>query len=368
MWNLDIPSESELRLLAAIHEPAVVTIYLPTTPTTQDAAGEAMAFHNLVREAMNEVRSRSELPRGDDDYIEVQLLDLVDDDDFWAHQSHGLGVITTANGQWTFRLPHKPIAQVHVDDRAHLVQLIAATAAQDAHVLCLSEGEVRLIDVAADLPPKEVKVAGMPTDAASAVGKSSINDRSPSGRLVGSEGKRVRLRQYARLVDDALMPLLRGDERPLVLIATEPIYSIFRQVCSAPTLVAQGVEANADKWSLPQIAEAVQPVLVQHAADSDVELAELVDVRRGQRRATTDLADIAHAATIGAVDTLILDREYDERGTIGDDGSLTLDPAGPAIAEELTRRVVANGGRVIALAADRLPGGSPTTAVLRYAQ
>jgi len=368
VWNLDIPSESELRLLAAISAPAVVTIYMPTTPTTQDATSEAMAMHNLVKEAMTEVRQRPELPRGDDDYIEVQLLDLVDDDDFWAHQSHGLGVITTPDGQWTFRLPHRPNAQVHVDDKAHLIQLIAATAAQDAHVLCLSEGEVRLIDVAADLPPKEVKVAGMPSDAASAVGKSSLKDRSPSGRLVGSEGKRVRIRQYARLVDDALMPLLRGDERPLVLIATEPIYSIFRQVCSAPTLVAHGVEANADKWSLPQIADAVKPVLVQHAAESDVALATLVDERRGQRRATTDLADIARAATISAVATLIVDREYDERGTIGDDGSLRLDPAGPVIAEELARRVVANGGQVLALAADRLPGGAPVTAVLRYAQ
>ena len=205
-----------------------------------------MALHNLVKEAMIEVRQRPELPRGDDEYIEVQLLDLIDDDDFWAHQSHGLGVITTPDGQWTFRLPHRPNAQVHVDDKANLIQLIAATTAQDAHVLCLSEGEVRLIDVAADLPPKEVKVAGMPSDAASAAGKSSLKDRSPSGRLVGSEGKRVRIRQFARLVDDALMPILRGDERPLILIATEPIYSIFRQVCSAPTLAATGVEANAD--------------------------------------------------------------------------------------------------------------------------
>ena len=66
--------------------------------------------------------------------------------------------------------------------------------------------------------------------------------------------------------------------------------------------------------------------------------------------------------------TLIVDGEYDERGTIGDDGSLTLDPAGPVIAEELARRVVANGGRVLALAADRWPGGAPGTAVLRDAQ
>jgi hypothetical protein len=368
MWNLDIPSESELRLLAAINAPAVVTIYMPTTPISQDGAAEAMALHNLAREAMIEVRQRPELPRGDDEYIEVQLLDLIDDDDFWAHQSHGLGVITTPDGQWTFRLPHRPNAQVHVDDKANLIQLIAATAAQDAHVLCLSEGAVRLVDVAADLPPKEVKVAGMPSDAAGAAGKSSLKDRSPSGRLVGSEGKRVRIRQFARLVDDALMPILRGDERPLILIATEPIYSIFRQVCSAPTLVSLGVEANPDRLSLTQIADAVKPVLVAHAAETDAALANTVDERRGQRRATTDLADIARAATISAVATLIIDREYDERGSIGDDGALTLDPDGPVLAEELARRVVANGGRVLALSADRLPGGSPVTAVLRYPQ
>ena len=368
MWHLDIPSESELRMLATIDAPIVVSIYLPTTPISKDAAADAIALRNLVHEAMKEVRQHPELPRGDDEYIEDQLLDLVDDEDFWAHQSHGLGVITTAEGQWTYRLPHRPTAQVHVDDKAHLLQLISATAGQDAHVLILSEGAVRLVDVAAELPAKEVRVADLPTDAASAVGKSSLTDRSPSGRLVGSEGKRVRIRQYARAVDDALMPLLRGDERPLVLVAPQPVNSIFRQVCSAPTLVGEGVEANADKWSLSEIADAVRPVLVAHIADTDAALGKLLDERRGQRRASSDLADIARAATISAIATLIVDREYDERGTIGDDGALTLDPAGPVLAEELARRVVAHGGRVLALPADRLPGGAPVTAVLRYAQ
>ena len=368
MWHLDIPSESELRMLATIDAPIVVSIYLPTTPISKDAAADAIALRNLVHEAMKEVRQHPELPRGDDEYIEDQLLDLVDDEDFWAHQSHGLGVITTAEGQWTYRLPHRPTAQVHVDDKAHLLQLISATAGQDAHVLVLSEGAVRLVDVAAELPAKEVRVADLPTDAASAVGKSSLTDRSPSGRLVGSEGKRVRIRQYARAVDDALMPLLRGDERPLVLVAPQPVNSIFRQVCSAPTLLGEGVEANADKWSLSEIADAVRPVLVAHIADTDAALGKLLDERRGQRRASSDLADIARAATISAIATLIVDREYDERGTIGDDGALTLDPAGPVLAEELARRVVAHGGRVLALPADRLPGGAPVTAVLRYAQ
>lgn len=368
MWNLDIPSESELRLLAAINAPAVVSLYLPTTPLSQDAAADATVLRNLTAEAMTAVRGLAGVPRGDDERIEEQLLDLVDDEEFWAHQSHGLGVITTADGQWTFRLPHQPTARAHVDHKAHLLPLIAATAAQDAHVLCLSEGAVRLVEVAADLPPKEVRVADLPTDAASSVGKASINDRSPSGRLVGSEGKRVRIRQYARAVDDALMPLLRGDDRPLVLVATQPINGIFRQVCSAPTLSVHGVEANPDKWSLTEVADAVRPVLAEIRKKAAAELAELIDQRRGQRRVSTDLADVANAATVGAVATLIIDRDYAENGVIGDDGSLDLDPAAPGLADELARRVVANGGRVLALPADQLPGGQPLTAVLRYAR
>jgi hypothetical protein len=69
-------------------------------------------------------------------------------------------------------------------------------------------------------------VPGLPTDAASAAGKASIADRSPSARLQGSEGQKVRLRQFARKVDQALRGVLTGLELPLILAATEPLESI----------------------------------------------------------------------------------------------------------------------------------------------
>lgn len=65
MWHLDIPTESELRLLATISAPAVVSIYLPTTPISQDAAADAWVLNNLVKEAMIAVRQQLELPRCD---------------------------------------------------------------------------------------------------------------------------------------------------------------------------------------------------------------------------------------------------------------------------------------------------------------
>ena len=72
MRHWDIPSESELRLLATINAPAVVSIYPPTTPISKDAA-DAIALRNLVSEAMAEVRQRPELPRGDDEYGSAYL-------------------------------------------------------------------------------------------------------------------------------------------------------------------------------------------------------------------------------------------------------------------------------------------------------
>ena len=73
MCHWDIPSESELRLLATINAPAVVSIYLPTTPISKDAAADAIALRNLVSEAMADVRQRPELPLGDEEYGSAYL-------------------------------------------------------------------------------------------------------------------------------------------------------------------------------------------------------------------------------------------------------------------------------------------------------
>lgn len=367
MWHLDIPTQDELRALAKVRGSAVVSLYLPTTPVTPHAGADALAFRNLVDEAVAKLRERAGTARGEVDAIAEQLEDLLDDVEFWATQAGGLGVITAADHQWTYRLPSAPEPAAHVSDRVHLLPLFAAAAeSHDCHVLCLSEGDVRLIDLAADMPPQEVDVPGLPSDAASVAGKASIGDRSHSGRLVGSEGKRVRIRQYARAVDDALRPLLHGDDRPLVLVATQPIDGIFRQVCSYPHLVSEGVQASADRWSVTEVAEAVAPVLLSHQEAIDADVVALVDERRGQGRVAEDLADIARGVTAGAVDTLVIDRDHDERGTIDEAGALTLDPEAGLVADELARLAVLASGTVLAVEASRLPGESAAVAVLRY--
>jgi hypothetical protein len=144
-------------------------------------------------------------------------------------------------------LPNRLQPLAEAGDRFRLKPLLrAVTVPQSAFVLALAQNGARVVEVSADLPAFEVKVDGMPRDAASAAGRASIKDRSPSGRIQGSEGMKVRLAQYARKVDQALRDLLGGREVPLILAAAEPLRSIYRAVQSYPHLAATVLPGNPE--------------------------------------------------------------------------------------------------------------------------
>ena len=242
MLHVDIPTRADLDQLLRSRGAALVSIYLPTSPLTQDAQADRIALRNLTDEALNQLADHDKRASR---AIGEHLFDLVDDDAFWRLQANSLAVFASPDGLQTFRLPNRLQPLVEVSDRFHIKPLLrAVTAPQVAFVLALAQNSARVIEVLPDMPAFEVSVAGMPKDAASSVGKSSLGDRSPSGRLQGSEGQKVRLTQYARQVDQALRELLGGREIPLILAAAEPLRSIYRSVQTYAYLAPMALAAS----------------------------------------------------------------------------------------------------------------------------
>lgn len=371
MWNVDIPSGDELRTLAELRGPAVVSIYLPTTPLTAEAQADRIELKNLAAQARTGLEQAGVATTAEIAEIDEELADLVDDDDFWEHQAQGLAVIVTAEHVWTHRLPYAVTAQVHVSDRAYLKPLLAvASVPMSCYVLALAEGEVRLVEVAADLPPVPVRVPGLPRSAADAAGKTSISGRAHSGRQVGSEGKRMHIRHYARQVDAALRPFLAGSTTPLVLAAVDPVRSIFRAASSYPHLVDAVIETNPDRVTDQELATAARDILLEQQAADVARLADLFETRASQRRVLTEVTDAARAATAGAVDTLVVDRELFVAGSVDDDGTVngpdTAQGQAYGVVDEIARRVLLTGGTVLSVDAAGVPGGQGFAAILRY--
>ncbi|MFW5680142.1 MAG: hypothetical protein ACOC3D_07725 [Pseudomonadota bacterium] len=374
MLHVDIPTRSDLERLVTFRAPACVSIYLPTTPLTQDAQADRIALANLRDEAVGQLEAAAENreARMRVRAMVAQLDDLIDDDEFWAMQARSLAVFVTEDRIATFRLANRLEATVEVADRFHVKPLLrAVTKRHEAFVLALSIEAVRLVEVTADLPPAVVAVPDLPRDMSDAVGRGSLASRSPRGRIQGSEGYKVRIAQYARAVDQALRGFLAGREEPLILAATAPIDSIFRAHCTYPHLAAEGIGGNPDTTADHELASAARTVLDGLHAQEVRDFAELFEARTRADRTTTDLAHAAAAATHGAVAEIAVDIDTTVPGLVDDEtGAVTLADTGSAathgVVDQIAARVLLTGGRVLALRRDEIPGGGELAAVLRY--
>jgi hypothetical protein len=370
--HTDPPTRAQLERLLVAREPASVSIYLPTEPSS-DSKAERIELKTLAAQASRQLEQAG-TARNDIASIDDELADLVDDDEFWRYQARSLAVFATPTTITTFRLANKLSALVEVSDRFHLKPLFRAlTFSQTAFVLALSQGGVRLLELTPEPEPARVEVPELPSDVASAVGKSSIEDRSPVRRLQGSEGQRVRMRQYTRQIDQALRPLLNGLDLPLLLAATEPLDSIYRSVNSYPHLVATSIVGNPDTVSDAELAQSARGILDDLYAAELKAVRDLYALRLTQRRASADIADVSRAATYGLVDTVLVDIDEVVPGLVDEEtGAITIDDSGDAVnygvVDEIARRVWLNGGRVLAVRRAAIPGESgAVAAIFRYA-
>ncbi|GAA4611343.1 hypothetical protein [Saccharopolyspora hordei] len=366
--HTDIPTRSQVDALMTARDPHSVSLYLPTDPASSGEA-ERVALKNLTGEALEQLRGAG----ADKDAVtEIgdELADLAEDELFFRYQARSLAVFATPTSITTFRLPNHLREAVQVSDRFHLVPLLRSTTLPGtALVLALAQKSVRLLEVLPELDPVAIEVTGMPTNIEDAVGREFPSDRSAVRRLQADEGKKVRIRQFARQVDRALRPVLRGDV-PLVLAATEPLQSIFRSVSGAPELAPVGLTGNPEESTDRELASAARGVLDDLNNDRLRELHELFDQRTSQGRAVTDVSDVARYATMGAVETVFVDIDSSTPGTIDDAGEVSFAEAGAstyALEDEIARRVWLMGGTVMAVRHDDIPGGGDMAALLRYA-
>src|SRR5690606_28131098 len=113
MLYVDTPTLQEFKSLNAKRADACISIYLPTTPVTQDVEASRIALGNLAKQAIAQLEGvdfdkRRLWPIGE------QLDDLLEDDEFWRFQAHSLAVFVTPDDIRTFRLANRLPSVVEV--------------------------------------------------------------------------------------------------------------------------------------------------------------------------------------------------------------------------------------------------------------
>jgi release factor family 11 len=391
MLHIDIPTLEEFKGLAQIRGETCVSLYLPTSPLAESVRANRIAFKDVTREALSQLkeagadRNKITVFAERFDHLAGADHDVQDEDKirklqrakpdpievFWHYQANGLAVLATSDMMRTFRLPDQPKPLAEVADRFHLTPLVRAmTSPHDVFVLALAEENVRLVHVFANFPPVRLQIPDLPRSVEEATRRPSFHVRAPRRRLQNLEGEKVLVYQYVRKVDHVVRSALAGLNTPLVLAAAEPLASIFRSVNTQPRLADEIIEGNPDLITDAELEDVAIPVLDRLYARELKATIALYDELKPWR-ATTDISYVAHAATAGAIAQLLVDLDAVVPGLVSDiDGSVTYSASDDAetysVIDEVARRALCTGARVLGARKEELPDQAPLAAILRY--
>ena len=370
MLYVNLPTREELIDLAEMRSDICLSIYLQTTPITQNQHASQIELKNLLKSALVQLE-KSGHDKKRIEMLEENITHVMEQEDFWEFHAHTLSVLATPDCIRTFCLANRIETHMEIADRFHIKPLFRALSfTHSAYILALSENEVRLVEFFSDAAPEVIKVSDMPKDALDAAGKASLTSSlSYLFHESGSRGYKSRLFTYARKIDDALRPFLLQSNAPLILVATEPMHSIFRSVASFKNLVEEAVSISPDRLNLTELVDMARPVLDRHNHKQVGTFKELYEERAGQKRASTELAEIARAATFGMVSHLMVDFDMVLRGAVDEAGEITLSdkPEAYGILDEIVRRAFLCGADVLAVRKEDMKGKSGVAAIFRYA-
>lgn len=389
MLHTDIPTLAEFKALAQVRGEVCVSLYLPMSPLEENIRANRIALKDIAKEALAQLKEagvdKSQIAVFDErfEHLAGPEHDVQDEDkirkqqrakpdpieSFWHYQANGLAVLSTLDMMRMFRLPHQPKPLAEVADRFHLTPLIRAmTSPHDIYVLALAEESVRLIHAFANFPPERLQIAELPKNAETATRHRSFRVFAP--RRQNLEGEKVLLQQYVRKVEHAVHKALAELNGPLVLAADEPMTSIFRSVNTYPRLADEVIEGNPDLLTDAELEDAAIPILDRRYSRELKGVIARYDQLK-PRRATTDVSYAAHAATAGGIDQLLVDLDAVVPGLVSDiDGSVTYSASNDAetysVVDEVARRALCTGAKVLGARKDEIPDHAPLAAILRY--
>lgn len=368
--RLTLPTDENLTELTKHRDAASITIYLPSTPFTREIEAVQMALKNAASEAETQLRGIG-IHKKQVDEVAKTLEDFQSNREFWQFQAHAMAIFVAPGIVRAYRLANTLQPLVAVGDRFDIGPLLRSVSfTNGGYVLSVADGRNRLLELSADAPPFELEL-DLPDDLDNVLEDTKYQGRFDRHRADGTTGERIERERYCRLVQDAVLAHISESTLPLIIATSRDLEPAYRAVNSYRGLLEHGIDGNPEAFSVEDLNERARVILDEHYENKLVQWRESFGTRRANGLATSQLSEVARAATASGVAELLFDMDSTLEGLIDDVGVVhevsEPDAENYGIVDEIAARVLRSGGTVKAVRAGDLPDDTPVAAVLRFA-
>jgi hypothetical protein len=387
---MDVFRRAELNELLEHETEPCVSILLPTHRSgSRDSEQDPIRLKNLLREVENQLTGRG-MRSTDAREMLAAGADLLNDTNFWRHQSDGLAMFFSAGYHRRFRLPVILEEAVHVNRRFFLRPLLPLLHGNGHYyVLALSMKKVRLYR-ATRLEMDEVELEGVADNMADALqhedlqsnlqhrswgprasnvrrSKRSLGKMPASGVVFHGQGsdenaQKPDIAEFFKQIDNAVMHQLQGEDAPMMLACVEYEAALYREHNHYRQLLDEVILGNPEQWNITELHQRAWELVEPHFQRAQAD--ELNKFNRlPADRISTDLKCIAEAAEQGRVEALFVPRNAPNGGARRG----ALSPM-EEMLDDTASTVIRTGGDVFALPPNAMPQNArEAAAVFRYA-
>jgi hypothetical protein len=385
---MDLFRNDELKDLAAITGDLCISIYMLAHRVGYEQQQDPLRLKNLLdktEKSLIEDGMRSPDARA----LLEAARELLQDHDFWQHQSDGLAVFIDPDGTRTYRLPINFNELVHIGKQFHIKPLLHMLSGDGQFfVLAISQNNVRLLQ-GTRYTVEAVNLNNVPTSMAEALwfeeserqlqwhtstqAPQEVGERPAAYHGHGSVENDIKesILRYFQRVDRALIDLLPNSNRPLVLAGVDYLLPIYQQANTYPYLVEEGIEGNPDYQNAKELHqrawEVVEPIFKAKQQNAIAQYEELAG--RGSREASNDLEEVVRAAAYGRVETLLVASGVQRWGIYKEDSVVSHDQfhsGDEDLLDLAATYTINNAGAVYVLPVTQVPGNGDLAAIFRY--
>lgn len=372
--------------LASIHQPPCLSLYQPTHRSHPENQQDPIRFRNLVREL--EASLRQKYPAAETQTLLRPFESLANDDAFWNHTLDGLAVLGGPNLFRVFQLEQPLTELAVVDDRFHTRPLRRfLQTARRYQILGLSLQKVRLFEGSRDVLEEISLAHGVPRTLSDALG----DDLTEPHQTVASYGgvghgtapmhhgdggrqdqKKSDSERFFHAVDQAVLEFhSRPSGLPLILAALQEHHHLFHQVSRNPFLLAEGIAINPDVLQIEEMRDRAWKVVEPRYLAWLASLANEFAAAKSHGQGSDDLAQVAKAAAVGRIATLLIESGRQVRGVLDSSTGRVevanlINPRADDLLDCLGELVRKMGGNVMAVPSEQMPGRTGLAAIYRY--
>jgi hypothetical protein len=380
MENLTL---DQIKELAQKTENPSISIFLPTHRAGLETQQDPIRFKNLLRDAEKQLLDGGMGPR-DVSALLQSAQALLDDTNFWNHQSDGLAVFVSVDDFHSYALPFR-VEELLVIAQSYYVKPVLPLFTNNGHyyILAISLNEVRLFEGTRYGVGQMALPDGIPANMEEAL---RLDDPQKTlqmhpgggggmfhGQGPGDEQQKVWIEQYLNLMDTNLKEIFREQNAPLVLAGVDYLLPMYRKVSEYQNIMEEGITGNPEHLRPEELQEQAWRIVETYFQQETKKTVEQYQQLADTDKATDNVEEIVAAAVNGRVDKLIISVEDQIWGAFNPkDGKVTRSSNGQskkhnlALLDFTAMNTLQNGGTVYALSQDEMPTDSPIAAVFRY--